>query len=219
VSLRARWSSAEHTRAAEVLLAIEDPRRRYGAERALAGLRPLLETTLIASRPSLVITDEQERIAPLRQAHPNALLLVLLAHRADAGGALDAGADAVLSRDAPAELRARARALLRRLSPAGPGTVAVGPIQIDFRARRATLAGAPLTLRPREFEVLACLACEPGRVFTKRQLVLLCWGGHQRSARSRALDAQIARLRRRLGRHSALLVTVWGVGYVLTEPR
>ncbi|MGD0980476.1 MAG: winged helix-turn-helix domain-containing protein [Solirubrobacteraceae bacterium] len=202
-----------------VLLAIEDPRRRYRAARALAALEPLLETTLVAATPELVIADEPARIAQLRQAHPAALLLMLLTERGDAAGALDAGADGVLERDAPAELRARVRALLRRLSSVAPGGVAVGPLQIDVRARRVALAGAPLPLRPREFALLACLASEPGRVFTKRELLRRCWSGHEPPARSRALETQIFRLRRRLGRHAALLVTVWSVGYVLTEPR
>jgi DNA-binding response OmpR family regulator len=214
VSLRARWSSAEHAQAAAVLLAIEDPRRRYRAERALAVLQPLLETTLVARSPTLMIADQPERIGQLRHAHPAALLLVLLREDADAARALDAGADAVLARDAPAELRARVRALLRRRSPAAPGVVAVGPLEIDFRARRVALANAPLPLRPREFALLACLASEPGRVFTKR---LRCWGGREPPVGSRALETQIVRLRRCLGRHATLVVTVWSVGYVLTE--
>jgi DNA-binding response OmpR family regulator len=201
------------------LLAIEDPRQRYRAERALAALSPQLETTLVASRPELVVADEPERIVQLRQEHPSALLLVYLQEGDDVARALDAGADSVLTRDAPAELRARARALLRRSSPKPPGGVAVGPLQIDIRARQVSLAGAPLALRPREFALLACLASEPGRVFTKRELVRLCWGGHEPLARSRALEAQIGRLRRGLGCYATLLVTVWSVGYVLTEPR
>jgi DNA-binding response OmpR family regulator len=201
------------------LLAIEDPGRRHRAERALASLQPLLETTLAASRPELVLADGSERIVQLRLVHPSALLLVFLQEGDDAGAAFDAGADAVLARDAPAELRARVRAMLRRRSPAPPGGLAVGPLEIDIRARQVALAGAPLALRPREFALLACLASEPGRVFTKQELVRRCWGERQPPARSRALDTQIVRLRRRLGAHARLLVTVWSVGYMLTEPR
>jgi DNA-binding response OmpR family regulator len=185
----------------------------------LAALRPQLVTTFVASRPELVIADRSERIVELREVHPSALLLVFLEERGDAVAALDSGADAVLARDAPAELRARVRALLRRRSPAPPGGVAVGPLEIDVRARQVALAGEPLTLRPREFALLACLASEPGRVFTKRELVRSCWGGREPSPRSRALETQIVRLRRHLGCHGALLVTVWSVGYMLTEPR
>jgi DNA-binding response OmpR family regulator len=165
-----------------------------------------------------VIVDDPERIGQLRSTHPGALLLVLLPSRTDARRALERGADAVVARGVPAELRARVRALLRRQS-ASAGTVAVGPLRIDPRARQVIAGGMPLTLRPREFALLACLASEPGRVFTKRELVRICWGEREPPARSRALETQIGRLRRRLGRHATLLVTVWSVGYVLTEPR
>jgi DNA-binding response OmpR family regulator len=71
-------------------------------------------------------------------------------------------------------------------------------------------------LRRREYEVLAVLAEEPGRVFTKSELLRAIWGGPA-AGQTRALDVQVARLRRRLGAHAGLLVTVWGVGYRLGE--
>jgi DNA-binding response OmpR family regulator len=203
-----------------ILLAIGDPRERYAAQRALAALRPSLETTAVASRPPLlVIVDEPARIASVRSSHGDALLLALLESRTDATLALDSGADGVVIRGAPAELRARVRALLRRASGYLDVATAVGPIEIDFRARRVALGGTELMLRPLEFALLVCLASEPGRVFTKRELIRACWGERERPTRSRALESQIVRLRRRLGRHAELLVTVWSVGYVLTQPR
>ena len=93
------------------------------------------------------------------------------------GGArvLGPGADASRASESPASPSVQS----------APGGVAVGPLEIDVRARRVALAGAPLVLRPREFALLSCLASEPGRVFTKRELVRLCWGGHEPPARSR----------------------------------
>jgi uroporphyrinogen-III synthase len=80
------------------------------------------------------------------------------------------------------------------------------------------LAGSPLELRPREFALLATLASRPGVVFTKAELIELCWRGALPDG-SRALEVQIGRLRRALGPHAHLLVTVWSVGYRLTAAR
>jgi DNA-binding response OmpR family regulator len=95
-----------------------------------------------------------------------------------------------------------------------PARLRVGPIEVDTRARLATLAGQPLELTRREYELLAHLAAAPGRVFTKGELLTEVWGQPVGTS-SRRLDTMVARLRRRLGEHRALLVTVWGVGYRL----
>jgi DNA-binding response OmpR family regulator len=202
-----------------VLLAIADPRERYRAERALSVLRPSVSTTGVSRGPALVISDQLDELEQLRPVYPDALLLAVIAASADASRALDAGADAVVVRGAPVELRARVRALLRREAGAWPDVTAIGALQIDLRTRHVAAGGVTLTLRPREYTLLACLASEPGRVFTKRELVRRCWGEREPPPHSRALETQIVRLRRRLGNHAALLVTVWSVGYVLTEPR
>jgi DNA-binding response OmpR family regulator len=98
---------------------------------------------------------------------------------------------------------------------AAPSCRRVGPITIDPAARRVTLAGRPLALTRREYELLVHLAAAPGRVFTKQELLQSIWSTPVGGAPTRRLDAQVARLRRRLGDHRALLVTVWGVGYRL----
>ncbi|MEA2356628.1 MAG: hypothetical protein QOD61_2757 [Solirubrobacteraceae bacterium] len=98
--------------------------------------------------------------------------------------------------------------------PPDPALVRVGPLEIDSRARLATLGGQPLELTRREYELLAHLAAAPGRVFTKGELLTEIWG-HPVGSSTRRLDTLVARLRRRLGEHRALLVTVWGVGYRL----
>ncbi len=103
----------------------------------------------------------------------------------------------------------------------GPvGRVAVeirtGPIAIDPEARRVTLAGRPLVLTRGEYELLSRLAAAPGRVFTKQELLRAPSGSAPDAPHdTRRLDAQVARLRRRLGAHRALVVTVWGIGYRL----
>ncbi len=128
-------------------------------------------------------------------------------------GAFAAGADDVLAGPLrPAELASRVAGLLRR--PAASPSLRVGPLAIDPLARRASLAGRPLELTRREFELLARLAAAPGRVVTKEELLRDVW--FQPPGRpTRRLDTHVARLRGRLGEHRALLVTVWGVGYRL----
>jgi DNA-binding response OmpR family regulator len=212
-------SSAEFGRAAVVLLAVADPRERFRAERALAVLAPGVRTSGYCKGPQIVITDDSGEIETLRALHPGATQLVLLSSPAGALAALNAGADAVMARGAPAELRARVRALLRRRVGCCPAGVAVGPLLLDLRRRELVICGETRALGPREFALLACLASGAGRVFTKRELVLACWPERLPAVGSRALETLIVRLRRRLDPHSALLVTVWGVGYVLIEPR
>jgi DNA-binding response OmpR family regulator len=95
----------------------------------------------------------------------------------------------------------------------------VGDLQIDHLRGRVTLAGARLALTPREYAVLATLASEPGRTFTKAELRLRCWSHSPPPAGGRGLETQICRLRRRLGAHAPLLVTVWSVGYRLHDVR
>jgi DNA-binding response OmpR family regulator len=78
------------------------------------------------------------------------------------------------------------------------------------------LDGVELHLAPREFALLAELAVSPGRLRTKAELLAICWG--PAAPASRTLERHIARLRARLGRRGAMLVTVWGAGYRLDEP-
>lgn len=174
-------------------------------ERALGA--PTLEST--------VVTADLASLEAARAAHPGAAVLVVGARRTQVAAALDAGADAVLTGPLrPAELRARIRALERRRETCWT----VGPLAIDTRARVVRIDGADLGLPRREFALLRCLASAPGRVFTKAELLSTCWGAGACSQSSRTLERHAARLRRRLGRHGAMLVTVWGIGYRLDEP-
>jgi DNA-binding response OmpR family regulator len=201
-----------------VLLAIADRHERERIEQALAPLRPTVSVTRAASRPALIVLD-RHALPEMRRNYSSVPLLVVLRSRYDVGRVLDSGADAVLCGSGrAAELRARVRALLRRehgTVASGTAIRAVGPLEIDFRAHQVSLQGSPLALTPREYTLLACLALDPGRVFTKGELVRHCWGA--RPPHSRTLETHIIRLRRRLGVHAPMLVTVWSVGYRLLE--
>jgi DNA-binding response OmpR family regulator len=127
--------------------------------------------------------------------------------------AFAAGADDVLAGPLrPVELASRVAVLARR--SADPPRWRVGPITIDPIARSVAVAGRPIELTRREYALLAQLAAAPGRVFTKQELLRELWSAPPGQP-TRRLDTQVARLRRQLGDHRALLVTVWGVGYRL----
>jgi DNA-binding response OmpR family regulator len=161
----------------------------------------------------LIVTADAAAVATLRLADPAVLLVVIGARRRAVCGALDDGADAVLTGVLrPAELRARVRALGRRREL----RLTVGSLELEPASRLALLDGDELRLTAREFALLCCLASAPGRVFSKAELRRSCFGPLPQS--SRALERHAVRLRRALGRHAPMLVTVWGVGYRLAEP-
>jgi DNA-binding response OmpR family regulator len=115
-----------------------------------------------------------------------------------------------------AELVARIHAVTRRGRGEGErpgGAVVVGPLTVDPAARTAHLAGAPVTLTRREFDLLAALARQPGVVYRREHLVAEVWGTHDASA-ERTLEVHIGSLRAKLGAHE-LIETVRGVGYRL----
>jgi DNA-binding response OmpR family regulator len=175
------------------------------------GLRARVSDALGAPVPgSVIVTSDLRGLAALRAAEPRARLVIVAVARAEVATALDAGADAALAGELrPAELAARVRALTRRAQT----RQAVGPLALDLRARSAAVDGRRLELPRREFTLLCALASDPGRVFTKAELLATCWGTC--APGSRTLERHVARLRRRLGRRAAMLVTVWGVGYRL----
>ena len=91
--------------------------------------------------------------------------------------------------------------------PPGPGP----GLDIDRHAHRVSVDGRPVELSYREFELLAFLAEHPGRVFSRRQLVSSVWNGAE--VGSRTVDVHVRRLRMKLGRYAAGIVTVRNVGY------
>ena len=114
------------------------------------------------------------------------------------------------------ELVARIHAVLRRASPPQPERLAAGPVAIDRATRRVTVHGFPVALAAKEFELLAKLATDPTRVFTKEELLREVWG-FVALGRTRTLDSHASRLRRKLALAGAddCVLNVWGVGYRL----
>jgi DNA-binding response OmpR family regulator len=110
--------------------------------------------------------------------------------------------------------------VLRRVNNDDPATIVVGGLHIDVAARVATLDGAELDLARKEFDLLAHLAAQPGKVVTKRELLAEIWdlpyGGGDKT-----VDVHLSWLRRKLGETAAeprYLRAVRGVGVKLVAP-
>lgn len=135
---------------------------------------------------------------------------------ADRVHALDAGADDYIVKPFGFdELTARMRAVLRR---AGPTTSVIehGRLRVDISARRTWVADESVALTAKEFDILACLALEPGRVVSREEIFDRAWDEHWYGPR-KVLDVHMAALRRKLG-DQALIETVYGRGFRLAEP-
>ncbi len=136
---------------------------------------------------------------------------------------LDIGADDYITKPfSPREMAARVRALLRRsgaVSSAAQVTV-VGDIEVDAGRFEVRVAGKPITLTAKEFGIIEVLAREPGRVYTRAQIIDLAFG-FDHYVLERTVDAHVMNLRRKIEPDPALpryVQTVHGRGYRLPLP-
>jgi two-component system, OmpR family, alkaline phosphatase synthesis response regulator PhoP len=183
-----------------------------------------------ARRPDAVVldlglpkVDGLDVVRTLRR--DSSVPIVILTARGDESdriAGLELGADDyVVKPFSPRELVARVRAVLRRVEAAATPSerVEAGDLTLDTVRRRVTASGHPVELTPTEFELLLTLAREPGRVWTRSQL-LDAVHGFSFETYERAIDGHVRNLRRKLqaaGAPTSLIRTVHGVGYALAD--
>ncbi|NOX62330.1 MAG: response regulator transcription factor [Chloroflexi bacterium] len=189
-----------------------------------------------SERPDLVVLDlmlpKMNGLDVARAMHRISntpiIMLTAKAEETDRLVGLELGADDyVVKPFSPRELVARVRAVLRRTARESSAPHAsdnecleVGDLRIDLARRQAFIADKPVDLTTTQFDLLAVLASQPGRVFTRMQL-LDAIQGEAYEGYERTIDAHIKNLRKALGdnpRQPRYIVTVRGVGYKLAEP-
>jgi DNA-binding response OmpR family regulator len=149
------------------------------------------------------------------------IMLTALGEESDRVRGLESGADDYVTKPfSPRELTLRVQAVLRRARSAGPESAAPPPpvrsgrLEVDVAARRARRDGQELELTVREFDLLAFLVANPGRAFTRAELLENVWGWSFGDMST--ITVYVRRLRDKIEQDPASptqLQTVWGVGY------
>jgi len=181
-----------------------------------------------AHNPDLIILDwmlpEMDGITVAQQLRQRSRVpIIMLTARVDEEdriAGLETGADDYVIKPFSArELEARVRAVLRRSKGGTSSVLEVGPIQLDHEQRQVRIKGEPIELTAMEFDLLAFLMAQPGRVFTRLELLEAvrgdAYGGFERS-----VDSHIKRLRQKIEpdpHEASLILTVFGVGYKLAK--
>ena len=163
----------------------------------------------LPKQDGLAVLDE------VRRAGVKVPVLILTARDAipDRIRGLDLGGDDYVVKPVDLyELAARLRALVRRAHGQAQPRLQARNIELDVAARLVCKSGAPVSLSPREFDLLHALMLNPDKVLSREQLeqYLYSWG---QEVESNAIEVHIHNLRRKLG--TALIQTVRGVGYML----
>jgi DNA-binding response OmpR family regulator len=180
-----------------------------------------------SARPDVVLLAELDLCLRLRRGEPGRtwdrnVPVIVLASSSDhieRVHALERGADDVLARPfAYDELLARIRALIRRTASATDDVIVAGDLVIDRPTRRVHVRDTLVDLSAKEFELVATLASQPYRVFTKPELLRDVWG-FKALGRTRTLESHASRVRKKLclASEDRFVVNVWGVGYRMLE--
>ncbi len=153
------------------------------------------------------------------------ILLTARVEEEDRLAGLDLGADDYVTKPfSPRELAARVRAVLRRTiredESNSMGTLSCGPVDLDLRGRRVTVSGNEVRLTPTEFRLLVLFMRQPGRTFTRDEIINRALGD-EFDGFDRTVDAHVSSLRRKLaatpGGSQRFIQTVYGSGYRLDQ--
>lgn len=180
--------------------------------------------------PDLVVLDlmipglDGVEVARRLRRSQSVPIIMLTARDAEADKllGLEVGADDYMTKPfSVRELSARIRAVLRRTGRTGaePRVLSHGGLVLDPVRRSVTKAGRPVCLTSAQFEILRVLLGQPGRVFTRQELVEAV-SGSAYEGYERTVDVQVKNIRKQIEENPGeprLLVTVWRVGYKLEE--
>ena len=188
--------------------------------------------TARSAKPDLIVLDlglpgrDGLDVARALRKDSNVPIIMLTARgeETDKLVGLELGADDYLTKPfSPKELVARVRAVLRRvdalLANAGSDIIRTADLVLDVPRMQVTVGGRPVELTPTEFELLVTLARQPGRIFTRTQLLDAIHGVAFESY-ERAIDAHIKNIRRKIEpnpRQPRYILMVYGVGYKFAD--
>ena len=210
----------------QILAVVRDYLEHSGFEVLTAADGPTALRVIRGSRPDLLVLDlglpgldglDVAR-AVRRDGELPIIMLTARSEEADRVAGLELGADDYLTKPfSPRELVARVRAVLRRAEGArsGPTLIREGDFELDVERRECRVGGRAVELTPTEFELVAFMARQAGRVFTRAQLLDAVRGTALESY-ERAIDAHVKNIRRKLESDPSsprYLLTVFGVGY------
>lgn len=194
-----------------------------GLQRALSG-----EFQLVVLDLMLPGVNGLDICAKLRTDLPYVPILMLTAKSSEVDRivGLETGADDYLTKPFSIhELLARVKAIFRRIDQLSSNQqrrgerMSCGDLAIDLEKREVRLSGTSVELTAKEFDLLTQFAANPGKVYTRKQLLDLVWG-YQHDGYEHTVNSHINRLRGKIepdSRNPTYLLTVWGVGYKFSD--
>ncbi len=121
------------------------------------------------------------------------------------------------------ELKARVKAIMRRITPVvkegDRSKIRMGTVELDYNQRTVTIEGKTTDLTSKEFDLMDLLVCNPGKVYSRDNLLDLIWG-YDYPGDARTVDVHVRRLREKIEPNSAepvYLLTKWGAGYYFKD--